>query len=109
MLGQPFPIFSSEAVAYLRHAAHTLPSGTGTRAYATYHAAWMTEYEKQRVHFEAAATKHLSSTLGLVAGADAAADTAAWLGVGWFAMRGFDAPRSWRTNALVTWSVMHSS
>ena len=77
MLGIAVPIYSSEGVAYLKHAGHSL--GTHS-SYSDYLGAWQAEYHKERPAYMRAAEVHLSATDPLERRCTAE----------WFAMRGFD-------------------
>lgn len=80
MLGLEVPIYSSEGKAFLG-----LPAAV---SYAAFLEAWMRAYEPRRAAYEAAAAAHLADA-GLERElADAGLERE--LGVGWFAMRGFD-------------------
>jgi len=85
MLGNPVPMFSSEAVAYLKHKGHNL--SRSPPRYDEFYRAWYTEYEKEREQYVVAAAKHnahsCESTFEV-------SKLEAQLGAEWFAMRGFD-------------------
>jgi hypothetical protein len=72
MLGQPVPIYSTEAHAYL--------ALKGSPPYATFYNAWMETYSREGAAFEAAAERLLDRRCPLETG----------LLCKWFAMRGLD-------------------
>ncbi|KAL3929976.1 MAG: hypothetical protein SGPRY_001729 [Prymnesium sp.] len=86
MLGHLVPIFSSEAVAYLRSkgALRHCKAGDG---YEEFYYAWWVEYEKERMLYEASAAHHLAHGEGM---AEEHEVLECRLGIEWFAMRGYD-------------------
>lgn len=89
MLGHPAPIYSSEAVAYLKHAGHALKQGA---TYDEFQRAWFAQYDKEGAPYEMAASKHLASGDGVSSsgGGVDVGELERRLGASWFAMRGFD-------------------
>jgi hypothetical protein len=87
MLGHHVPIYSTEAVAYLKHQGHELRRGTAEGTFAEFSRAWFVEYGKERAALEAAAKRHLAR------GGEAVIELHTLeqrLGTTWFAMRGLD-------------------